>query len=361
VTPPVAVVAGAGIAGLAAAHALDRLGFEVRLLERDHELRTEGAGLSLWPNATRALRELGLVEALEECAHAVPEGATLTPAGKTIGHAPLARITERFGPLLSVHRGEFLAALRERAKVPVELGAELSCAAGTLYLRGRRVEADLVLGADGIGSAVRELVAAGQAPRSAGQGAWRGIAQMPGLGLRRASETMGRGRRFGLVPLSGERVYWFAVLTGDGASAGLEDAFGGWHEPIAAVLDATPPSERSYLPLRDLAPLPRWHSGGAVLVGDAAHAMTPNLGQGAAQALVDVAVLCRELAQRPPAEAFLAYERARKARAEQIVRRSRAVGRVAQMANPLAVGLRNALVRRIPPALVARQMEGVLR
>lgn len=359
--PPAAVVVGAGIAGLAAAHALDRLGFEVRVLERDFELRTEGAGLSLWPNATRALRELGLGEALEECAHVVAEGATLTPAGATIGRAPLDRIAERFGPLLSVHRAEFLAALRERVEVPVEFGGDVRCADGALYAGHERVEADLVIGADGVGSAVRELIAPGRAPRLAGQGAWRGVARVPGLGLRGASEALGPGKRFGLVPLSDERIYWFGVLGGDGADADLEAAFADWHEPIASVLAATPSSARSYLPLGDLPPLPRWHRDGAVLVGDAAHAMTPNLGQGAAQALLDVAVLCRELRERPPREAMAAYEGARKRAAERVVRRSRVVGRVAQTKSPFAIGVRNALVRRIPPALVARQMEGVLR
>jgi 2-polyprenyl-6-methoxyphenol hydroxylase-like FAD-dependent oxidoreductase len=355
------VIVGAGIAGLSAAYALDRLGYEVRVLERDSVLRTEGAGLSLWPNATRALRELDLEGTLGECAHVVGDGVTLTPAGETIGRAPLDRITKRFGPLLSVHRGEFLAALRERLEVPVEFGIEVRCAAGALYAGDEQVEADLVIGADGVGSAVRELIAPGRVPRPAGQGAWRGIARLPGVGLRGASEALGPGKRFGLVPLGDERIYWFGVLAGDGAGADLENAFAGWHEPIASVLAATPSSARSYLPLGDLSPLPRWHRDGAVLVGDAAHAMTPNLGQGAAQALLDVAILGRELRERPPEAALAAYESARKRRAERVVRRSRAVGRVGQMTNPFAVGLRNAVIRRTPPVLVARQMEGVLR
>ena len=208
---------------------------------------------------------------------------------------------------------------------------------------------------------MREAVAPGVKPRSAGYGAWRGVARTGDITPQGASETFGRGKRFGLVALSGERTYWFAVLTGEGAEADLERAFAGWHEPIAAVLASTPPSERSYLELRDLPPLPRWHRDRHVLVGDAAHAMTPNMGQGAAQALLDVAALTSELAAKPQAEAFRAYERARKRSAERVVRQSRAIGRVAQTANPIAARLRDTLARHTPAALMARQMGRTLR
>jgi 2-polyprenyl-6-methoxyphenol hydroxylase-like FAD-dependent oxidoreductase len=275
-----ATVVGAGIAGLAAAHALAGLGYAVRLLERDAELRTEGAGLSLWPNALRALEAIGLGDVLDGCGHVLASGATLNVAGETISTAPLDRLTARFGPLVSVHRGELLGALRDRVEAPIEFGVEVGCSEGVLRADGEPIEADVVIGADGIRSAVRELVAPGIKPRGAGQGAWRGVARTDGLTPEGASETFGRGKRFGLVALSDERTYWFAVL-GDGeGNVGLEREFAGWHEPIAAVLAATPVGERSYLELRDLPSLSRWHRDRHVLVGDAAHAMTPQHGPG---------------------------------------------------------------------------------
>jgi 2-polyprenyl-6-methoxyphenol hydroxylase-like FAD-dependent oxidoreductase len=356
-----AIVAGAGIAGLASAHALTELGYEVRLLERDSSLRTEGAGLTLWPNAVRALRALGLGDVVEECGHVLGEGATLTSAGETIAHAPLDRIAERFGPLLSLHRGELLEALRERVEVPIEFATEVRCIDGVLHAGSERLDGELIVAADGIRSAVRELIAPATVPRPAGYGAWRGIAETGDLTPQQVSETLGRGKRFGLVPLSGRRTYWFAVLAEGDGTEDLAAAFAGWHEPIAAVLAATPVAKRSYLELRDLPRLPRWHRDRFVLIGDAAHAMTPNLGQGAAQALQDVAALRHELAGGRVPDALRAYERARKRPAERIVRQSRLMGRVAQTANPVAARLRDAIARHVPPALMARQMGSALR
>lgn len=205
---------------------------------------------------------------------------------------------------------------------------------------------------------VRELVAPGTDPRTVGCTAWRGVADGD-LTPARASETLGRGQLFGLASLPRARTYWFAVV--GRAEDDLEAAFGDWHEPIPMALRSTPHERRIRSELRYLPPLPRWHRGAAVLVGDAAHAMTPNLGQGAAQALLDVAALVSRLQEMPPAEALAAYERARKRPAERIARRSRTAGRVAQASNPVATLLRDNLSGAIPGAVIGRAMGSVLR
>jgi 2-polyprenyl-6-methoxyphenol hydroxylase-like FAD-dependent oxidoreductase len=353
-------VVGAGVAGVIAAQMLLRAGYRVRLLEREAALRAEGAGLSLWPNAVSALQHLHCSDALDECAHPITEGATLKPDGGLIANAPLDLIGQRYGPLRSVHRGELLESLIKRAGVPVEYGAAVTWTEDGLRLEGEPLEADLVVGADGIGSVVRNAVCAEVVPRPAGYGAWRGIAATGAMTPRGASETLGRGRRFGLVPLSQGRTYWFGVLRDGEEDVDLEEAFAGWHEPIAAVLDATSPSGRFYLPLADLPPLPRWHRAHVVLIGDAAHAMTPNLGQGAAQSILDVLALARSLAARPLAEALSDYERSRKRVAERIVRQSRLVGQFAQLSSPIGARLRDTAAARTPPKLMAWQMRRVL-
>ena len=279
-SPGRAVIVGAGIAGLATGHALRALGYEVRVLEREPNLRAEGAGLTLWPNALRALRALGLEEAVSRCTRVLEEAVTMTPEGRVLSRLPMDRLRQRYGPLVSVYRPELLAGLRDSHGAPIEFSSEVDATEGRLLVHGEPVEADLIVGADGINSVVRRLLAPEAVSRPAGYGAWRGVAATGSATPGVASETMGRGRRFGLVPLSGERTYWFAVLGRDGGDADLAREFAGWHEPIAELLDAAPVGERSYLPLADLPILPRWHRGNVVLVGDAAHAMTPNLGQG---------------------------------------------------------------------------------
>ena len=162
----------------------------------------------------------------------------------------------------------------------------------------RSLQCDLLVGADGIGSALRAAVAPGISPRAAGYAAWRGVAQTGESTVARASQTIGHGQRFGLLCRSAPaRTYWFAVLAGGDRRDDLDSAFASSHPPIAQVLAATAQSDRSYLPLGDLRPLPRWSRDHLVLVGDAAHAMTPNLGQGAGQALEDIVVLRRRRRQ----------------------------------------------------------------
>jgi 2-polyprenyl-6-methoxyphenol hydroxylase-like FAD-dependent oxidoreductase len=353
-------VVGAGIAGLAAAHALTKVGYEVRVLEQDSELRTDGAGLTLWPNAVRALKDIGLGDVVAESTVVVNEAVTLTPAGAVVTRVPLDRISKSFGPLVSTHRADLLSALQARVGAKISFGVAVSATDGELHALGERLEDELIVGADGVGSAVREAVAPGVGPRAAGYAAWRGVAETGKATPDRASETMGRGKRFGLVPLKGGRTYWFAVVADGDGSDDLQAEFADWHRPIADVLAATPAVERSYLSLCDLPPLPHWHRDGIVLIGDAAHATTPNLGQGAAQALEDVATLAPLLRKQSPADAFMHFEKTRKRRAERIVRQSRTIGRIAQASNPIAARMRDLAARSTPEAVAYRQFARIL-
>ncbi len=352
---------GAGVAGLATAHALEELGYDVRVLERDAELRAEGAGLTLWPNAMRALSSLGLDDVTSVCIRVLREAATLAPDGSVPAKVPLGRIERRFGPLVSAHRVDLLLALRESFSGNIEFATSVTADDGQLWAGGVALEADLIVGADGIGSVARAQVAPEVAPRSAGYGAWRGVAKTGAVTPTAASETIGRGKRFGLVPLTQDRTYWFAVVGEDGDRADLASEFASWHQPISDVLERTPAGERSYLPLMDLPRLPRWYRERTVLVGDAAHAMTPNLGQGAAQAFEDVAALARHLESASLPVALAGYVNERKRRAERVVARSRAVGRIAQTSNPVAATVRDALARWVPDVLAVRQLASILQ
>jgi 2-polyprenyl-6-methoxyphenol hydroxylase-like FAD-dependent oxidoreductase len=358
---PAVTVVGAGIAGLAAARALAGLDYEVRVLERDSEPRTEGAGLTLWPNALEALGALGCAEVIEERTRVIDRAVALTPAGRPVSSIPVDRIARRFGPLVSTRRADIVEGLLERVGVRVEFGVQVRSVDGALHVDGERLDSELVVGADGIGSVVRELVAPGTVSRSAGYSAWRGVAATSDGVPDGVTEMMGLGKRFGYVSLDGSRTYWFAVIVGGEGSEDLGEVFGDWHGPVRELLAATPDSDRSYLEIRELAPLPRWHRERCVLVGDAAHAMTPNLGQGAAQALQDVVALRREIGSKPLAEALRGYERARKRRAERVSRQSRMMGRIVQARSPFLARLRDAVARHTPAAVTAWQLGSTMK
>jgi 2-polyprenyl-6-methoxyphenol hydroxylase-like FAD-dependent oxidoreductase len=226
---------------------------------------------------------------------------------------------------------------------------------------GGEVRADLVVIADGIRSHSRRQVTSDPGSRPVGYGAWRGVTRraMPHV---MPSETWGAGRRFGLVPLTDGRVYWFAVSGAEHVTPGdqrplILDLFRDWHEPIAEVVQDTEADVVSWRSIEELArPLGTFTRGRAVLVGDAAHAMTPNLGQGANQGFEDAATLCALLRESPsPTAALARYDALRRPRTRRVGRQSRLFGAVAQLSPPLLVGLRDTLMRATPDSVADRQ------
>jgi 2-polyprenyl-6-methoxyphenol hydroxylase-like FAD-dependent oxidoreductase len=186
----------------------------------------------------------------------------------------------------------------------------------------------------------------------------------------RLTESWGVGERFGLVDIGRGRTYWFATKNAPvgeadepgGRKAEIRRRFSGWHEPIAAVVEAT--DERTILrnDVHYVEPLPRWSDGRVVLVGDAAHATTPGVGQGAALAIEDAIALADRIVRRDElATALAEYETIRRPRAEAVLKMSRRVDKAAQLASPLGWRLRNAVVRRLPDRAQRRQLEPLVR
>ena len=368
-----AIVVGAGIGGLAAAIALRRAGPDVEIFERAGELHEVGAGISLWANALHALDQLGLSETVRSFAapYAIAGLRTWNGAILTSQSPGLER---RFGVLCIVmHRAELVDALLQAfGPGRVHLGSHCERfqqdASGVTaeFADGRSVRGEILIGADGLHSIVRSQVHGPQQPRYAGYTSWRGVVAFDPDRVR-ASESWGYGARFGQVPMRGGRVYWFATQnTAPGGQAGNEKAhllrlFRGWHEPIEALIEGT---ERLMILRNDIydrPPLERWGEGRVTLLGDAAHPMTPNLGQGACQALEDAVVLARCLKEAAdPAAALRRYESERMPRANMVVTQSRRVGWLGQLQRPGAVRLRNVLMRRISPRVQERALERVV-
>ncbi|MGW7454009.1 FAD-dependent monooxygenase [Streptomyces sp. NPDC054787] len=373
------VVAGAGIGGLSAAVALHRRGWRVTVCERAPGPTAAGAGIVLAPNGLRALDAIGF-DLTDAARRAVPAAMGLRRAdGRWLNRADPAALAARYGrPPLGVHRADLAAALA--AALPdgtIRYGAPVTAvddAEGSPVVRtpaGDLGGADLVLAADGLNSPLRRRYFPDHPGlRYSGETAWRAVLPAgDGRGAAQAAETWGRGERFGVVPLADGRVYLYATaVVPEGyrpadVRAELLLRYGTWHDPIPALLERLDPAAVLQHDLYDLAaPLPRFHHGRLAWLGDAAHAMTPNLGQGGCQAIEDAAVLARLLeaggAEDVPA-ALAAYTAARRGRTEALRVRSRRAGRIAALTHPLAVAARDLAVRATPARVSLRALDGL--
>jgi 2-polyprenyl-6-methoxyphenol hydroxylase-like FAD-dependent oxidoreductase len=373
-----ALVIGAGVAGLATAIALRRAGRDVLVLERAPELREIGAGISLWPNAVKALRRLGVGDAVEAAGAPAHDSAFRSWRGAQLGASITSRLEERFGaPLVLVHRARLQDAMRRALdQDTVRLGAE--CAAidqngDTVAVRlvgGGGERGAVAVGADGLHSRVRTALAHDGPPRYAGITAWRGVVPLDDALGRRISggETFGRGSLFGVAALNGSQVYWWASMRcgesrGDAPRAersSLLRTFAEWHDPIPELVAATPADAIIRTCLYDRPALGRLSDRRIALVGDAAHPMLPNLGQGACQAIEDAVVLGEELAASDVVAALERYGARRAEHTADVARASRQMSRVAHLRSPLAAGLRNTLLRASPASVALRRLEPIV-
>lgn len=377
------LVVGAGIGGLVLTRALLRLGLSVVLVEREEVPQATGAGITLGANAMRALRGLGLGERLEERGRAISAGALLDARGRVLSAGDLSQIEARYGKTYAMDRRDLHAILRAELE-QTDQGAELSECSGTSVRTieeqetcvrvelddGRRFSVGAVIGADGIYSRVRELVFGVIEPVYSGYTCYRFTGHVRG-GLSRTVEMWGHGQRVGLVPLPGDRVYAFLVENSARGSfrdrslrsvSEVRRRFSGFGGDVPRVLEALDEG-RDALLHHDIEEIRMrsWVRGRVALLGDAAHAMSPNLGQGAGMAIEDAVVLARELsAQGDVSAALLAYESRRRPRVSEIQTRSRRLGIVGQWSSPFAVWLRNQAMRSAPARAAERTIEGLV-
>ena len=353
------IIIGAGIGGLVAALTLRRAGIEVEVFEQSAALREIGAGIQISPNASRILQRLGLTTSMREYGvRPLAVHIRRWDNGRTLTRQLLGDECERtFGaPYYHFHRAELLDLLARA--LPIQLiHLDHRCVELTQYPdrievkfhNGTIADADLVVGADGIHSTVRELILGAESPRFSGHVAYRGLVpaqRLAHLGLEvNASSWWGPGHHFVhyFVGAGARYVNWVAAMPGEWrieswtARGEVTDAlreFDGWHPQVSAIIGATDTTNRWALYDRD--PLVRWTVGRVTLLGDAAHAMLPYMAQGAVQAIEDAAVLtkCLERADRHAlASALRRYEESRKPRATSCQEGSRRNGEIYHLAD----------------------------
>lgn len=365
-----AIIIGGGIGGLATGVALQQIGIEAHVFERVPVLQPVGAGLSLWVNALRALHALGV--SVPAPTHSGMSGLHMPDGSLLMGMAQ--KQTEE-PMVVTVHRAELQQWLKQRL-APNTLHLGKACHAieqdtqkvVARFADGSEAEGDILIGADGIHSMVRAHMYPQDRLIYSGYTAWRAVVPFETSRLQ-TGETIGAGQRFGQLALAGNRAYWFATHdepqgaqapNGD-EKAYLQTLFASWHKPIPALLEATPADVILRNDIYDRPTLKQWVNGRFALLGDAAHPMTPNMGQGACQALEDAVVLGRALqASHSMVEGLHLYEQKRRGRANQFVRQSRLLGAVNQWSHPIGMTTRNMTFKYLAPFARKFQMRSLV-
>lgn len=370
-----AIVIGGGIGGMTTAIALQQAGMNVMVFEQADAVREVGSGLPLWSNALRALHQLGLSNMIETLGQSVTARCVTNWNGDVLVDVSTEALLKELGTVnIVVHRAELLSALLNTlGSEHVYLGT--TCVGFTQdatgvcarFADGKEVRGDMLVGADGLHSRIRSQMFRATRPHYSGYTCWRGIVHT----TRKDIETWawGKGYQFGITPMSKDRAYWFAQRY---APEGEPDKPGGrksevlglfhdWHDPIPDIIETTDEASILRNDVYEGKLLSHWSRGRVTLLGDAAHTMTPNLGQGACIAIEDAVELsvCLE-ATTDVHRALRDYEARRIGRANRITWLAGLIGKTVQQGNPLVSGMRNALLKKVPTHVSLQQLMWIL-
>jgi 2-polyprenyl-6-methoxyphenol hydroxylase-like FAD-dependent oxidoreductase len=363
------VIVGAGIGGLTTAIALRHSGIDAVVLDKAARAEdlAKGAGVHLWSNALRALQHIDLGEQVAAIGTQVTAHRYLHWQGRQLGELDLAALGGEIGaPSVGVSRPELHRLLletlgTEALRLDAELiGFEQNTQRVVARLAdGGSERGDLLIGADGITSMVRRQLHGPAQPKYSGITAWRGITDYtdPMIPIGEMRIYWGPGARILHYHVSGQRLYWLALVKSPprvpdpaaGRKAAVQEVYRGWPAHIQRMLTATAPEAILRTDIVDRDPLQHWGFERTTLLGDAAHPMTPDMAQGAGQAIEDAVCLARVLKHAAdPATALREYEQRRMTRANEFVKTSRIVNRMSLLeAAPLRAVRDNVVLRTV--------------
>lgn len=364
-------IIGGGIGGLTTALALQKNNLDVTIYESAPEIKPVGAGIIMANNAMQVFDKLGIRHKIEKAGHKISTIKITNPQLKILSDVQLNAFESKYGVCnIAIHRGDLQMILAEEigfgniklskrlSKIEQGNGYQLTFEDGTI------ANADAVIGADGIKSVVRQQILNIGKLRSARQKCWRGVGEFDWTEKynHQAYEAWGKGMRFGFVRINDQQVYWYAVVNENLVKDpnNLTELFAQFNPEIPRMISETPKEKIFVSDIIDLEPIYQWQKDRVCLIGDAAHATTPNMGQGACQAIEDAYVLGKLFGEgKNVDEVFTQYEKLRMKKAHYIVNTSSAIGKISHYENSLAVWLRNTLLKATPNSANEKQMEKV--
>lgn len=364
-------IIGGGIGGLTTALALQKNNLDVTIYESAPEIKPVGAGIIMANNAMQIFDKFDIRHKIEKAGHKISTIKITDPQLNTLSKVQLDTFESKYGVCnIAIHRADLQMILAEEigfeniklskrlSKIEQKNGCQLTFEDGTI------ANADAVIGADGIKSVVRHQILNIGKLRSAKQKCWRGVSEFDWTEKysHQAYEAWGKGRRFGFVRINDQKVYWYAVVNENLVKNPNNPAelFTEFNPEISRMISETPKEKIFISDITDLEPIYEWQKDRVCLIGDAAHATTPNMGQGACQAIEDAYILGKLFGEgKNMDEVFTEYEKLRMKKAHYIVNTSSIIGKISHYENSLAVWLRNTLLKATPDSVNEKQMEKV--
>ena len=367
-------IIGAGIGGLTAALAFKQKDFNVTVYERATEIKPVGAGIAIANNAMQIFKKLGIHKKIENAGVKVSSMNITDHNLRSLSVMDLKEFEVKYGVFnVSIHRAVLQNILAEEIGFEnIKLSKRLLIIEQTdnvkLFFEDGSIEtADIVIAADGIKSIVRNQLFDPSQIRDTNQICWRGVSKMalPNQYTNKAVEAWGKGKRFGFVQINNQDTYWYAVVNESlvkQTENNLQDLFAEFNSDVLNIIANT--SEDTVIKNRiiDLKPIHKWYNKSVCLLGDAAHATTPNLGQGACQAIEDAYLLAQLYQEDKPIETiFEEYQNLRIKKAHSIVNSSWKIGKIAHFENSLAIYFRNLVMRSVPTSSNNKQLQSIFK